>query len=214
MDQQVDSFAAGSGETPLSDVVRRARDGDDRALEQLVEHVTPLMAAWAASRLRSERRVDTTCEDLLQEVWLRILPLLPDLRPHPSTPGRWTPALLSLASSILRNVVVDARRRAIRSRLIGDSDREEVGQRAASTSGPVTRAIRSERRGRVQLALERLTERERALFLGRLFDGATIEELAEEHGLSYHAVVKSRQRARRRLEGILAAELLDAFDQL
>lgn len=194
-----------------SDRIRAVVDGDEGSLEWLVEWLSPLMLSWA--RTHAGAGAATTAEDLVQDVWARVLPELRQLRPHPAS-GRWTPALLGLVRRTLRNRVIDVRRSAIRRRLTAAPDGAPPAEwpRADSSSGPVSKALRSERRQLLQEALDRLTDRERALYVDRIFDEASIDELAAQFGMTPAAVIKARQRVRQRLSACLAPRLLDELD--
>ncbi len=170
------------------------------------------MVTWARLHLGARVRDGLCAEDLVQETWVAILPELPRLRPVPGERERFTPALLGLAKRILRNKLVDARRRELRRRVQSLPPSDRSGPLPADDrSGPVTRALRSERRRSVQDALDRLGTRERELFVRRIFEGAGLEELANDYGMTRDAVIKARQRTRARLARYLTAELLDVL---
>ena len=87
-----------------------------------------------------------------------MLPELGGLRPHPRAGERMTPALIGLVERILRNRVIGVRRQVQGLPADGSS-----GSPVALSSGPFSKALRSERRRVVQDALDRLTARELAL---------------------------------------------------
>lgn len=60
-----------SGQTVL--LIRRHRDGDPEALGQLVERYYPRVLRIVAVRVRSRLRAVTTVEDVVQEVFVRVL---------------------------------------------------------------------------------------------------------------------------------------------
>ena len=98
--------------------VREAIAGSPEAREWLADWLGPLMVSWTDYQLRRGRVVEVQPEDVVQDVWLRLLPELPSLRPLDSTrPGRFTPALLALARRILNNRIIDLRRAAARRRV-------------------------------------------------------------------------------------------------
>lgn len=201
-----------------SQIIRRVIDGDTRALDSLVDWLGPLMASWARWQLRNAAsQLQLTAEDLVQDIWLRMLPKLADLRPHPDS-RRWTPALLAVVRRALRNRVIDARREAARRALdtcAADRPADDISADdiPAGNSGPFSRAVRSERRQVLETALEQLNERDRALYVRRIFERTSIGELAAEFGLSEDGVLKARQRARQRLSHHLAPRLLDMLER-
>lgn len=203
----------GVGANPdgISDRIVRVIRGDNQALEWLVEWLSPLMITWARSQLNAFSRAIADPEDLVQDVWIKILPRLGKLQPHPQT-GRWTPAVLGLVKTTLVHRIIDIRRTAARQRMLNGAPDQPHSPAANSSSGPCARALRSERRRQVQRALDGLGERERQLYVKRLFEGTSIPELAAEFRMTGEAVIKARQRARKRLEGLLAPQLLDALE--
>ena len=68
----------------VSDLVARARAGDERAWDALVERYAPLI--WAICRRR--RLGDSDCEDVGQVVWLRLVDQLDKLR-EPAALAGW-----------------------------------------------------------------------------------------------------------------------------
>lgn len=202
-----------------SDGIRAAIGGDEAALACLIDTFSPWMLAWSRLYLRDNVRLPMEPEDLVQDVWMRLLPELQKLQPHPES-GRWTAAMMGVMKTTLRNRVIDVRRAALRSKLhlwskpVNDGEHSASGPSVAdSSSGPVAKLLRSERQLAVRAALEQLTPRERDIYVKRIFEDATIDELASEFGMSPDAVIKARQRVRHRLEGILSSWILDQLDK-
>jgi RNA polymerase sigma factor (sigma-70 family) len=201
------------GADEISALVRRAVAGEPGALEGLVEWLGPLMASWVRARAPEGELAEGEPEDLVQEVWLRVLPLLHELRPHPSEPGRLTPALLATVKRVLRNHLIDLRRRAARRRMQAlPTDSSSRVPREASGRGPFSEALRRERGRLVLDALERVGPRDRELYVRRIFEEASLDELAAEFGMSRAAVIKARQRARHVLAEVLAPQVLDELE--
>jgi RNA polymerase sigma factor (sigma-70 family) len=67
----------------VSDLVARARDGDDSAWNDLVDRYSPLV--WAVCRRFGMGNAD--CEDVVQSVWLGLVEALPKLREPAALPG-------------------------------------------------------------------------------------------------------------------------------
>ena len=198
-----------------SDRVRSAVAGDPAALDWLVGWLSPLMVSWARSQTRGEVVWALTPEDLVQDTWVRVLPKLGELQPHAASGRRMTPALIGIVSRTLRNRVIDVRRAATRRRLFPLPNDTALGiQAVASSSGPFTKAVHSERSRLLEQALQHLTDKQRGIYLERLFEGSSINELAAAYEMSPAAVIKARQRVRHRLEGILAPNILDDLDDL
>ena len=64
-------------------LVKRARDGDSRAWDQLVERYAPLV--WSVCR--RYRLSPADCDDVGAGVWLRLVEGLPSLREPAALPG-------------------------------------------------------------------------------------------------------------------------------
>lgn len=211
MDRDSVRFPEHPGSDVISDRVRAIVRGDPIALAAIVEWLTPLMAAWTESGL-GPIGAWVDAEDVVQDVWVRVLPRLTALKPHPPDGTRYTPALLALLRRTLRNRVIDLRRQATRRRLAALSEEGEGADIETASSGPIGKLMRSERRQQVQVALGELTERDRSLYVRRVFERASLEELAAEFGMTRDAVIKSRQRTRKKLEAYLAPRLLDDLE--
>jgi RNA polymerase sigma factor (sigma-70 family) len=71
------------GDLPVTDLVARARDGDQQAWDALVERYAPLV--WSICRRHRLDRADA--EDVAQTVWLRLVDHLGRLRDPDALPG-------------------------------------------------------------------------------------------------------------------------------
>jgi RNA polymerase sigma factor (sigma-70 family) len=67
----------------VSDLVDRARQGDDSAWKDLVHRFAPLV--WSICRRSGLANAD--CEDVSQSIWLRLVEALPGLREPGALPG-------------------------------------------------------------------------------------------------------------------------------
>ncbi|MCA8950942.1 MAG: sigma-70 family RNA polymerase sigma factor [Planctomycetes bacterium] len=197
----------------VSEWIHAAAGGSRPALERVIDWLSPLMLSWARLQAGPHAGWPVSPEDVVQDVWLRTLPKLPHLAPHAASGGRLTPALLGVVRHVLRHRVIDLRRAATRNRLqsLQDTSRSEPGF-AAKSSGPLAKAERSERFRLVQAALDKLTCKERALYVKRLFEELSIDELCAEFDMNREAVVKARQRVRHKLKAFLAPHFLPQFD--
>ncbi|MCA8950157.1 MAG: sigma-70 family RNA polymerase sigma factor [Planctomycetes bacterium] len=213
MDDSESEKNAPASADEISGWIHKASDGCPAALEQLIDWLSPMLLSWARLQAGSGAPWPLAPEDVVQDVWIQVLRKLGSLAPHGDT-GRMTPALLGIARRILRDRVIDIRRSATRHRLVltlhptGESE----AALAAAGSGPITRATRSERRQLVEAALDRLTQKERALYVRRLIEGLSIDELGAEYGMSADAVIKARQRVRQKLAVFLAPQVLEDLE--
>jgi RNA polymerase sigma-70 factor (ECF subfamily) len=105
-------------------------------------------------------------------------------------------ALKGYLRRVLRNVIIDARRRdqaQVRGGRLGRTG--EVLDLADDTTSPSGRAARGEEMERLAAALRALPEAESRLIVWKHFDGLTFEEIAERIGLTASGSKKAYRRA-------------------
>lgn len=180
-----------SGGRPAdAELVARAREGDGAGFDALVRR--HYRAAYAVALAILGRRDDA--EDVCQEAWIRVLQRIDDCR----DPGRFVYWMLQIVRNRARN------HRAYR----------KVRQAAPLDESPEPRAPDSgssdvRLRGRLEAALQELTEVQREVVLLHDLEGFEHREIGESLGISD---VMSRQhlfRARRQLRGILGERIRD-----
>jgi RNA polymerase sigma factor (sigma-70 family) len=146
--------------TSTTDLLRRAREGDALALDDLYRrHLMPLRR-WARGRLPRWTRDLRDTEDLVQETLAQTLRHINDFEP------RHDGALQAYMRQALINRVRDEVRRVTRRpAAAGIDDGEEFADRAAS---PLDEAIGSEAVARYEEALQRLRDEEREMVIARV----------------------------------------------
>jgi RNA polymerase sigma factor (sigma-70 family) len=146
--------------TSTTDLLRRAREGDALALDDLYRrHLMPLRR-WARGRLPRWTRDLRDTEDLVQETLAQTLRHINDFEP------RHDGALQAYMRQALINRVRDEVRRVTRyPTAAGIDDGEEFADRAAS---PLDEAIGSEAVARYEEALQRLRDEEREMVIARV----------------------------------------------
>ncbi len=146
--------------TSTTDLLRRAREGDALALDDLYRrHLKPLRR-WARGRLPRWTRDLRDTEDLVQETLAQTLRHINDFEP------RHDGALQAYMRQALINRVRDEVRRVTRyPTAAGIDDGEEFADRAAS---PLDEAIGSEAVARYEEALQRLRDEEREMVIARV----------------------------------------------
>jgi RNA polymerase sigma factor (sigma-70 family) len=105
-------------------------------------------------------------------------------------------ALKHYLRRVLRNVIIDARRRglaAVRGGRLGRTG--EVLDLADDTTSPSGRVARGEEMGRLAAALRALPAAESRLVVWKHFDGLTFEEIGERIGLTPSGSKKAYRRA-------------------
>lgn len=205
--------AAGDPHGETSRHLRAAIAGDLSALDELVRRVTPLLVSAASYRLRHLGRTAAEPMDLVQDVWLRTLPRLGQLRPRD---GRLVPVLLTWLGTTLRRRARDLLETALRRQQVvpvadgGDTLLPEV---PAATRGVVSRVLEAEGHGLVAQAIEALPEMDREIVVLRGIEQVPVAEVATLLGISEGAVkmryLRALQALRERLPRSIFAELDD-----
>jgi RNA polymerase sigma-70 factor (ECF subfamily) len=150
------------------ELVRRARDGDRRALETLFRRYVGVLHRWASGRLPRWARGLVDTDDLIQETLVRTLANIDAFEP------RHDGALQAYLRQALRNRIVDEVRRAGRRPPTGAlSDRH-----ADAGASPLEETIGLEAAERYERALSRLGERDREAIIARIELGRGYDEIA------------------------------------
>ena len=93
---------------PVTNHLRRARQGEERSIHWLVETFTPILRQQARRRLPLSIRPTYDVDDLVAEVWATVLFKLDDLSEHA---GRATPVFVRYLGTTLANKALNAIRR-------------------------------------------------------------------------------------------------------
>lgn len=172
------------------------RAGQRAQLEALCERVGPAVLAWAHLRMRPSMRARVDPQEVVQEVWLRVLANLGERGPEPKLFRSWV-------FGIARNVMFELSRKAS-FRPAGRQAEERwesfLGAQADEATGVSVYAARQDL---LQDFLERVAaygETERRLLVLHGLEGRNFPEVAEKLGLSRDVVAKRWQRLRARLE--------------
>ncbi len=140
------------------ELLRRARDGQVQALNDLVERYLPAFRAWATHRFPRYARDAMDTDDLVQETLLHTIQHVPDLEP------RRDGALQAYLRQALRNRIRDAIRRVQRHGPPVTLDTKEPDVRPS----PLEETIGQEALERYEAALARLGEQEREAIVARV----------------------------------------------
>lgn len=194
--------------------IARAVAGDPASHTFLVDHFGPMLLAQARYRLRGELRARCEPEDLVQELWLTVLPRLPDLQ---ARDGRWTPVLLRFLATTLLRKVHHLLRKQIAAPLAEaathDADDSEAPVRPSPHTGVVTHANRSEVASAMHAAIATLDDEERELLVLRGIEQMSNVEIARKLQIPEYEATRRYQRSlahlRRELPGSVFAELVD-----
>jgi RNA polymerase sigma factor (sigma-70 family) len=174
MVSMVDQNPSNTDPGSTMDLLRRAREGDAQALDDLFRrHLKPLRR-WARGRLPRWTRDLRDTEDLVQETLAQTLRHISDFEP------RHDGALQAYLRQALINRVRDEVRRVTRyPAATGIDEDDEHADRAAS---PLDEAIGSEAVARYEGALQRLRPEERELIIARVELQQSYAQIAAAHG--------------------------------
>jgi RNA polymerase sigma-70 factor (ECF subfamily) len=204
----------GEPQSPTSIHVRQAVRGDQASLNWIVTRFSPLLRAQAAWRLGPRLRARVDPDDVVAEAWLVALRRLGDLV-HDD--GRSTPRFIAfLGTTILRiaNRKIDEAVRQARVQAVEPGGSETPGvadDLAATVTGAVTNAARTELGAAIDRELAALSDRDREVILLRLVEGLSNEEAAAELGEAPNTVSHRYRRALAKLREALPESMLDDF---
>ena len=166
-------------------LIRRAIDGDERALRQLWSQYAPHIDA-VVFRLAGDRDL---AADIAQEVWMQIFRALPTFRGDAQF-GTW-------AHRIAVNRTLNALRKV---RRIGKAE-VDIDEETASVENDSDRSFVAES---IEAATARLPEGARTVFILHDVEGYTHEDIAEELGITTGASKSQLFKARAKLRRLLA----------
>jgi RNA polymerase sigma factor (sigma-70 family) len=180
--------------TPSSsepELVAAARDGSDRAFEELYSRYRDRIAAFIVSKVRDHGRA----EDIAQEVFISALRRLRATDQEIA----FKPWLYEIA----KNACIDEFRRSRRSREVSlDADEELSGGRRGLLSVAPTPPAAAESKQQIsdlKGAFTGLSESQHQLLVLREFEGLSYDAIGERTGMSRQMVESTLFRARRKL---------------
>ena len=186
----------------LTDLVRRAARGDQRAWQAIVEQYSRLV--WSVAR--GYRLSEAQTADAVQTTWLRLLEHLSEIREPDRLPG-W---LRTTAQRVCLAMLRDARREAPTESC--EETTVDIGWPVAEEAGPEECALRRDHQLLVRRAVATLPQRHQAL-LGLLVSPTPVsyQEISAGLGMPVGSIGPTRARilARLRLE-LETAGLCDA----
>jgi len=162
--------------TSTSDLLGRARQGDQDALNELFERNRAPLRRWARGRLPRWTRDLRDTEDLVQET------LTQTFRNIPSFEHRHEGALQAYMRQALINRVRDEVRRVDRYPPVAGLD--DADQHAVQAASPLEEAIGAQALARYEEALERLRPEERDIIQARVEMQQSYQQIATLHGKS------------------------------
>lgn len=178
---------------PTVELVVKARTGDTRAVEALLERCIPALTRWAHGRLPASARGAQDTGDLVQEAVIHVLARLDTFEP------RGVGAL----QAYLRMSVINRIRDEVRKVSRRPARTELPEQLPASQPSPLQHAILAESYGRYRRTLTRLKPRERELVIARIELEWTTGEIAKH--FRYSTDASARMATLRALRRMVAA---------
>ena len=199
--------------------VHQACDGQSEHVEWIVRRFSPELLWKARQDLGPVLRRVYDAEDVVQNVWMAALEVLPKI---PDRDGRFTPRLRQYMSKTLRNHVNKLLRdqvKKIHSAPEAPSDLDDPLDRlpaatANIVSKMVSRTVEEARRSAVYQALDSLDDIDRDILLLRSMDQLGNAEAASMLGINSKAAATRYHRAKKRLrEQLRGTEAEDLFDE-
>jgi RNA polymerase sigma-70 factor, ECF subfamily len=182
------------------ELIRRCQDGEVAAFEPLVEKYRQRVWRLAYQILRDREEA----WDCAQEAFVRAFQSLSSFRGQS--------AFYTWLFRITVNVATDRHRsRGARSRAFGAEQvpEEEWERTAADTgAGPEEQTLLTERRAKIQQALDALPEKARTIIMLSDIEGLSYREIAQVLNCPIGTVMSRLHNARKRLRGLLGPMLL------
>jgi RNA polymerase sigma factor (sigma-70 family) len=200
------------GERLTSLHISQATKQDRTSTAWLVARFTPLLLCQARYRMPPSLRRYCDPEDVVADVWMALLPALPQLAP---SQGSFARGLLALASTILirrvrdlleKHVVNKPQPQASGSRTGAANPADDL---AASQRGVVSHVIAEEQGGLLWTLLNELPLEDQQIMVLRGIEGLSHQAVADRTGLSAGNVAVRYHRLMTRLKERLPSSVLD-----
>jgi RNA polymerase sigma factor (sigma-70 family) len=172
-------------------LILKAREGDQSAVEALLQRCLPSLRRWAHGKLPASARGWLDTGDVVQDVTLNVLKKLDSFYP------RHVGALQAYLRTSVMNRIRDEIPRSRRWEPAADLD-----DRAAESPSPLEHAIAAEAYSTYKAALRRLRPRTRELVVTRVEVGWTAAEIADRFG--FPSVAAARMAVSRALARLSA----------
>lgn len=173
-------------------IVERARSGDRAALEQLLEHIAPLVHRFGMHMCRH----DADADDVLQDTLLLVMSHLNEFEGRSSL-SSW---VFTLARSACAR-----KRRGLKNQ--PHASDEALRELLSAEGTPEQQVGSQELKAALEQALASLRDEQREVLLMRDMEGLSAPEVAQVLGLSVEAVKSRLHRARAALRSALARAL-------
>ena len=178
-------------EEPTASLLRRAQEGDARALGDLIAKFRPRLQRWVHGRLPTHARTIADTDDVVQETLIRTVRNL----------SRFEVRNDGGLDAYFRRALLNRVREEIRRRQTEVTRRDDLpDEQADDAPTPIESVLEAEAHGRYEAGLAQLEEDERLAIIGRLELGYTFAEVASLIGKrTPDAARKHTTRALRKL---------------
>jgi RNA polymerase sigma factor (sigma-70 family) len=179
--------------------IQRAIQNDRESVAWLISRVTPLLLCQTQQRLSPSLRRFYDPEDIVAEVWMRVLPALPRLAP---ANGSLSLGLIRFASTVLIRRLRDLLEKHVLNKPPMNplpETGESTTNLPADTRGVITHVVAEEHRGQVWASLAALSPQDREIVVLRGIEGRPHDDIAALVGLSPEHVAVRYHRALKRL---------------
>jgi RNA polymerase sigma-70 factor (ECF subfamily) len=173
-------------------LVRRLRDGDATAGDELVDRYTPMLLGYLKRLARGNRQV---ADDLHQATWLSVLEHLDQFDPDGGGPG-FKPWLFRIAT----NKAHDHFRRLGRESRRVDAVAHDPTLRRNDPDEADAASLVHEEQARVRAAVDRLPDAQRQVVELRCYGGLKFQEIADTLGCPLNTALGRMHKATKKLE--------------
>ena len=190
--------------------IQQAIKNDRNSVAWLVSRFTPLLLCQAHHRLPPALRRFCDPDDAVADVWMAVLPKLPELN---ASEGSLTRGLLRFASTVLTRRIRDLLEKHLIDKpvvlpiLSTDSSLAD-----RDTRGVITHVVAEEHRGRVWESLAGLAEQDREILVLRGIEGRTNAFVAARVGMTAGNVAVRYHRALQKLRDLIPASIFDELE--
>lgn len=171
------------------ELLRKLRDGDENAFNQLYHSYARKLAGKLIYLLKS----DELAQDVLQDVFLKIWSSREMIDAELSFSGLLHKMATNLSRNIVRKNLYD---QSLRSSIDPDPSYNPMDDTDNASQAKVL----------LDMALSKLTERQREIYILHKLDGRSYQEISEQLNISVSAINHHLQKANKQLKHILKSQ--------
>lgn len=180
--------------TEEKELLRNLRDGDEYAFKTLYDAYAPRLAARLFQLLRSEE----LAEDILQDLFIKIWEVRHTINPELN----FGALLYKIAANLSKN--------AYRRNLYDQVMRKQINPDHGHN--PIEESLnQSDAKEVLQAALNKLTPRQREVYVMHKIDGLSYQEISSRLNISASAINHHIQEANKQLKNILRSNYIYVF---